>query len=155
MVWIKNYYLNSWVTKKYIDDEVFEFKNIVEAKLKYYHSVIQGPASALWCEVLGYCSRGGLLCLLPVIGLAIGPHPIATAVTIFKHVYTQKLNSQVKSEQLKLSKTDPSTCLVYYSTGSRQSPVYLITILEFILFFLYLNYDSSCILIMINMSSLL
>jgi hypothetical protein len=31
---------------KYIDNEVFEFKNIAKAKLKYYHSVIQGPASA-------------------------------------------------------------------------------------------------------------
>jgi hypothetical protein len=38
---------------RYIDNEVFEFKNIAEAKPKYYHSVIQGPTSALRCEVLG------------------------------------------------------------------------------------------------------
>jgi hypothetical protein len=33
--------------KKYIDNEVFEFKNIAEAKPKYYNSMMQGPASAL------------------------------------------------------------------------------------------------------------
>jgi hypothetical protein len=57
------------------------FKNIAEAKPKYYHSVIQGPASALRCKVLGCCSRGGLPSLLPDIGLTTGPHPLATAVT--------------------------------------------------------------------------
>jgi hypothetical protein len=65
----------------YIDNEVFEFKNIAEAKSKYYHSVIQGPTSALRCEVLGCCSRGGLPSLLPILGLAIEPHPTAAAVT--------------------------------------------------------------------------
>jgi hypothetical protein len=39
---------------------VFEFKNIVEVKPKFYHSTMQGPASAIRCEVLGCCSRGGL-----------------------------------------------------------------------------------------------
>jgi hypothetical protein len=61
---------------------MFEFKNMVEANPKYYHSIIQGPASAIRYEVLGCWSRGGLPCLLPILGLAIGPHPIATAVTI-------------------------------------------------------------------------
>jgi hypothetical protein len=42
----------------------------------------QGSASVLRCEILSYCSRGGLSCLLPILGLAIGPHPIATAVTV-------------------------------------------------------------------------
>jgi hypothetical protein len=62
---------------------MFEFKNIAEAKLKYYHSAIQGPASALRYEVLGCCSRGGLLSLLPNIRLTTGPHPLTTTVTKF------------------------------------------------------------------------
>jgi hypothetical protein len=68
---------------------VFEFKNIAEAKPKYYHSVIQGPASALRCEVLGCYSQGGLPSLLPILGLANGPHPIAIAITIPWHLSTQ------------------------------------------------------------------
>jgi hypothetical protein len=72
-----------------MDNEVFEFKNIAEAKPKYYHSVIQGPASDLRCEVLGCCSQGGLPCLLPNLRLVIGPHPIATAVIILWQLYTQ------------------------------------------------------------------
>jgi hypothetical protein len=56
-------------------------KNIAEAKPKYYHSTIQGPALALRCEVLGCCSRGGLSSLLSDLGFATGPHPLATAVT--------------------------------------------------------------------------
>jgi hypothetical protein len=58
-----------------------KFKNIAEAKPKYYHLTIQGPASALRYEVLGYYSWGGLPCLLPNLGLAIGPNLAATAVT--------------------------------------------------------------------------
>jgi hypothetical protein len=61
---------------------VFEFKNIAEAKPKYYHSVIQGPSSAIRCDVLGCCSWGGLPSLLPNFGFAIGPHPADTTVTI-------------------------------------------------------------------------
>jgi hypothetical protein len=57
-------------------------------KPKYYHSMMQGHASALRCEVLGYCSRGGLPCLLPNLGLTIGPHPLATVVTILWHLCT-------------------------------------------------------------------
>jgi hypothetical protein len=55
---------------------------MAEAKPKHYHSVIQGPALALRCEVLGGYSRDELPSLLPILGLAIGPHPIATVVTI-------------------------------------------------------------------------
>jgi hypothetical protein len=65
-----------------MDNKVFEFKNIVEAKPKYYHSMIQGPASALRCEVIGYCSRGGLQSHLPILRLTTGPHSLATAVII-------------------------------------------------------------------------
>jgi hypothetical protein len=57
------------------------FKNIAKAKPKYYHSAIQGLASALRCEVLGCCSRGGLPSLLSDLEFATGPHPLATAVT--------------------------------------------------------------------------
>jgi hypothetical protein len=55
--------------------------NIAEAKPKYYHSAIQGLASVLRCEVLGCCSQGGPPSLFPNIGLATGPHPLATTVT--------------------------------------------------------------------------
>jgi hypothetical protein len=65
-----------------MDTEVFEFQNTEEAKPKDYHSMRQGPASVLWRGVLGCCSWGRLPCLLPVLGLAIGPHPFAAAVTV-------------------------------------------------------------------------
>jgi hypothetical protein len=55
--------------------------NIAEAKPKYYHSALQGPASALRCEILGSCSQGGLPSLFSNIGLITGSHPLATAVT--------------------------------------------------------------------------
>jgi hypothetical protein len=87
---------------------MFEFKNIAEAKPKYYHLMMQGPASAQRCEVLGYYSWVGLSYLLPVLGLATGPHPLATVVTILGHLYTQ-FNPQAKPKQLKLDKTDLST----------------------------------------------
>jgi hypothetical protein len=77
-------------------------------KTKIKNSSIQGPASTLRCEVLGYCSRGGLPSLLLILGLTTRPHPLATIVTILRHFYTQ-LNPQAKPEKLKLSKTDPST----------------------------------------------
>jgi hypothetical protein len=83
---------------RYIDNEVFEFKNIAEVKPKYYHSVIQGSASILRCEVLGCCSQGGLSSLLPNIGLTTGPHPPATVVT--KHWY---LCTQIKIHKQSLS----------------------------------------------------
>jgi hypothetical protein len=51
---------------------VFKFKNIAEAKPKYCHSVIQGPASALRYEVVGCCSRGGPPSLLINLRLTIG-----------------------------------------------------------------------------------
>jgi hypothetical protein len=68
---------------------MFEFKNIAEAKPKYIHSTIQGPASALRCEVLSCYSPGGLPCLLPILGLIIGPHPTATAITKPWHLCIQ------------------------------------------------------------------
>jgi hypothetical protein len=77
-------------------------------KPKYYHSVIQGPASTLRCEVLGCSSRGGLPSLFPLLGLATGPHPLATAVTKPWQLYTHT-TTQAKPEQLKLSKADSST----------------------------------------------
>jgi hypothetical protein len=86
-----------------------KFKNIAEVKPKYYHSAIRGPASALRCKVLGCCSRGGLPSLLPNLGLTIGPHPTATIITKPWHLCTQLKNTQAKPEQLKLSKSDPST----------------------------------------------
>jgi hypothetical protein len=60
--------------KRYIDNEMFEFKNIAEAKLKYYHSVIQGSASALAYKVLDCFSRGGRPSLLLNFRFVIGPH---------------------------------------------------------------------------------
>jgi hypothetical protein len=67
-----------------------------------------GESQVFGPEVLGCCSWGGLPSLLPNLGLTIGSHPIATAVTILWHL-CNKLNSQAKPKQLKLSKTDPST----------------------------------------------
>jgi hypothetical protein len=55
--------------------------NIAEAKPKYYHSAIQGPASALRCGVLDCCSRSGLPSLLPNLEFATGSYPLATVVT--------------------------------------------------------------------------
>jgi hypothetical protein len=71
--------------------------------------MIQGSASALRCEVLGCCSLGGLPNLFPLLGLATGPHPLATAVTKPCQLCTHIKKTQAKPEQLKLSKTDPST----------------------------------------------
>jgi hypothetical protein len=51
---------------------------------------------------------GGLPSLFPLLGLATGPHPLAIAITKPWHLYTQ-LKTQARPEQLKLSKTDPST----------------------------------------------
>jgi hypothetical protein len=69
------------------------FKNKAEAKPKYYHSAIQGPASALRCEVLGCCSWGGLPSLFPLLGLTTGPHPLVTTVTKPWHLCTQLKNA--------------------------------------------------------------
>jgi hypothetical protein len=69
---------------------------------------IQGPASALRCEVLGCSSRDGLPSLFPDLGLATGPHPLATTVIKPWQLCTHT-TTQAKPEQLKLSKTDPST----------------------------------------------
>jgi hypothetical protein len=44
---------------------------------------------------------------LPLLGLAIGPHPTATAVTKPWHLSTQ-IETHKQAEQLKLNKTDPS-----------------------------------------------
>jgi hypothetical protein len=92
MTRIKSHYMNSWVTKRYIDNEVFEFKNIAESKPKYYHSVIQGLASALRCEVLDCCLRGGLPSLLSLLRLVTGSHPLSTVVTKPWHLCTQMKN---------------------------------------------------------------
>jgi hypothetical protein len=108
MARIKSYYMNSCVTNKYIDNKVFGFQNTVETKPKDYHSTEQGPASALWRKVLSCCSWGGHPCLLPILGLAVGPHPFAAAVIILWYLCTQ-LIPQAKYKQLKLSKTDPLT----------------------------------------------
>jgi hypothetical protein len=72
-----------------MDNEVFEFKNIAKAKPKYYHSAMQGAASALRCEFLSCCSRGGLPSLLLVLRLTTGSHPFTTTVVILRHVCTQ------------------------------------------------------------------
>jgi hypothetical protein len=50
----------------------------------------------------------GLPSLFPFLVLVTGSHPFATAVAILRHLCIQ-LNPQEKIEQLKLSKTDPST----------------------------------------------
>jgi hypothetical protein len=89
MAWIQSYYMNSWVTKEIHRQWSFRVLNIAEAKPKYYHSAIQGPASALRCEVLGCCSRGGLPSLFSLLELVTGSHPLATAVTKSWYLCTQ------------------------------------------------------------------
>jgi hypothetical protein len=90
---------------------VFEFKNIAEAKLKYYHLVIQGPASTLRCEVLGCCSRDGLPSLLLILRLVIGSHPNTTALTKLRHLYTQ-LKSTSKTEATKTQQDRPINVVI-------------------------------------------
>jgi hypothetical protein len=51
---------------------------------------------------------GWLSSVFPLLGLATGPHPLATAVTKPCQLCTHT-TTQAKPEQLKLSKTDPST----------------------------------------------
>jgi hypothetical protein len=50
---------------------------------------------------------GWLSSVFPLLGLATGPHPLATAVTKPCQLCTHT-TTQAKPEQLKLSKTDPS-----------------------------------------------
>jgi hypothetical protein len=66
-------------------------KNIAEAKPKYYHSAIQGPASALRCEVLACYSRGGLPSLLPILELITYP---SSGVHTFNAAWTALHTSQ-------------------------------------------------------------
>jgi hypothetical protein len=62
--------------------------------------MIQRPASALRCEVLGCCSWGRLPYLLPILGFTIGPHPTDAAITKLWHLYTQ-LKSTSKARAAK------------------------------------------------------
>jgi hypothetical protein len=68
-------------------------------KPKYYHSMIPGPALALWCEVLGGYSQGGLPSLFVVLRLTAGPHTFTTAVAILRHICTH-LNHVVSQNLL-------------------------------------------------------
>jgi hypothetical protein len=65
---------------------------------------------ALRCEVLDSSLELGLPPDFPVIRrVATGPHELATATTILRHLFNQNY-PQVRLEQLKLSQTDPSIC---------------------------------------------
>jgi hypothetical protein len=69
----------------------------------------KGPYRALRYEVLDSYSELGLPADFPVLGwIVTGPHELATAPVVLSHFYNQK-DPQACLEQLKLSKTDPST----------------------------------------------
>jgi hypothetical protein len=70
----------------------------------------KGPHRALGCQDLGGSSKLQLPIDLPIFRRDAGPHKFAAAPAILGHLCTQ-LILQVKIEQLKLSKTDPSTWL--------------------------------------------
>jgi hypothetical protein len=46
---------------------------------------------------------------LPVLGRSAWPHELVVAITVLRHLLYTQLNSQAKLEQLKLSKSYPST----------------------------------------------
>jgi hypothetical protein len=69
----------------------------------------KGPHRALRCKVLNSSSELRSLADFPVLGwVTTGPHELATAPALLRHFCNQKY-PQVRLEQLKLSKTDPST----------------------------------------------
>jgi hypothetical protein len=69
----------------------------------------KGPHRALRCEVLDSSSKLEPPTDFSVLWwVATGPHELATATTILSHFCNQK-DLQARLEQLKLSKTDPST----------------------------------------------
>jgi hypothetical protein len=68
-----------------------------------------GPHRALRCEVIDSSSELRLPANFPVLRwVAIGPHKLAIALVVLQHFCNQK-DPQARLEQLKLSKTDPST----------------------------------------------
>jgi hypothetical protein len=64
---------------------------------------------ALRCEVIDSSSKLGLPADFPVLGwVTTRPHELAIAPTVLSHFCNQK-DPQPRLEQLKLSKTNPST----------------------------------------------
>jgi hypothetical protein len=108
MARLQSYYINSWVTKEIQRQWSVRVLNIAEAKPKYYHSTIKGPASALRCEVLGCCSRGRLQVSSQTSGSPLG-HTHLPQQSQNPGISAHNWKTQAKPEQLKLSKTDPST----------------------------------------------
>jgi hypothetical protein len=69
----------------------------------------KGLHRALRCEVLDSSSELRLpVDFLILRWVTIGPHKLATVHAVPQHFYNQK-DPQVRLEQIKLSKTDPST----------------------------------------------
>jgi hypothetical protein len=93
--------------KKFIDSEMFKFKNIVEAKLKYYHSVIQGPHQPYNEKSTAAAHGPGSQDSFQSLGSPLG-HTHLPQQSQYSGISAHKLNPQAKPEQLKLSTTDPS-----------------------------------------------
>jgi hypothetical protein len=69
----------------------------------------KGPHQALRCEVLDNSSELGPPVDFPVLQwVTTGPHKHVTTPAVLKHFCKQK-DPQARLEQLKLSKTEPST----------------------------------------------
>jgi hypothetical protein len=69
----------------------------------------KGLHRALRCEILDISLEVRLPADFPVLQwVTIGPHKLAAAPVVLRHFCNQK-DPQTKLEQLKLSKTDPST----------------------------------------------
>jgi hypothetical protein len=69
----------------------------------------KGPHQALRCKVLDSSLELGPPADFSVLRwVATGPHELATATAVLRH-FCNKKDPQARLEQLKLSKTDPST----------------------------------------------
>jgi hypothetical protein len=69
----------------------------------------KSPHRALRCEVLDSSSELMPPADFPILRwVAIGPHELATAPSVLRH-FCNKTDPQVRFEQLKLTKIDPST----------------------------------------------
>jgi hypothetical protein len=100
--------MNSCVTNKYIDSEVFEFQNTTEAKPKYYHSMRQGPHRPYDAEFSAATHGAGSHGSSLSSGSPLG-HTHLPQQSQYSGISAHNLSPHVKHEQLKLSTTDPST----------------------------------------------
>jgi hypothetical protein len=90
-----------------------EFKS--ESELNISNSMIQGLHIVPYDVPLVLMTR--VLGDIPLLGITVGPHELATTPTVLRHFLWTQLNIQAKLEQLKLSKTDASIWLTHSMQG--------------------------------------